>query len=352
MSQFALVLVFFGLVGCGATASGGGGNASDSAVAQDGAVETAGMDAVDAAPGGDAAAGDVAASDAAVSDAAAGDTKAADAAPSDGAMSDSPINDNGSADAAKSDSAASEIGMTDIIANDSSGSDASKDGVVNDTAKTDATSDGGSGATCSGSGNVNCAMGGISSFPAWLDTCKVDSDCVVAQHQINCCGTNVALGINACGKDKFAAAEATCEGQYPGCGCASFATLAQDGFSAFGADDIFGAKCTAGLCQSYVKGAKVDCKIGAEGFPKLFKYCQLDSDCATVTHQKDCCGTEVVYGIHKAAKADYDSAEIACKIPAACDCMAQPTAAEDGKAIDSGTLAAKCDGGQCSSYVK
>jgi len=349
MSPYAIVLALLCSVGCGATPNGGGGSV-DSGGAKDAALDSVAGDAADAGALNDAAGADVAASDAPANDAAVGDT------PSNDRAKDNQANDNGQIDSENidiaNDSGAKDAGSAEIIANDSGSSDASKDTVVNDVAKVDGTGDGGSGATCSGSGNVNCAMGGISNFPAWLDTCKVDSDCVVAQHQINCCGTNVALGINACAKDKFAAAEATCEGQYPGCGCASFATLAQDGFSGFGADDIFGAKCTGGVCQSYVKTAKVDCKIGAEGFPKLFKYCQLDSECATVTHQKDCCGTEVVYGIHKAAKADYDAAEIACKIPAACDCMAQQTVADDGKAIDSGTLAAKCNGGQCSSYLK
>ncbi len=339
MFRCAIAWMFLGLVACGATANGGGGTASDSAAAKDAAVETAAADAPDAA------------ADAAANDAGPADAPPTDSLPNDGGQADAAKLDVGN-DGATSDSAANDIGLSDIVANDSGGSDVSKDAGGSDMAKVDSANDSGPSGSCSGSGSVNCAMGGANSFPVWSDTCKVDSDCAVAQHQINCCGTNVALGINVCAKDKFAAAEATCQGQYPGCGCASFATLAQDGFSAFGADDIFGAKCTAGLCQSYVKAAKIDCKIGEPGFPKLFKYCQIDSDCATVTHQKDCCGTEVVYGIHKAAKDNYDIAEIACKIPAACDCMAQPTAAEDGKAIDSGTLAAKCDSGQCSSYVK
>jgi hypothetical protein len=89
-------------------------------------------------------------------------------------------------------------------------------------------------------------------FP-WFDRkCSQDTDCAVVFHQVDCCGTLTAVGINAAGVEGFVAAEAVCDAQYPACGCAEGPTTAADGNWAFGAE-AFGAWCHDGDCFSFVK---------------------------------------------------------------------------------------------------
>ena len=88
-------------------------------------------------------------------------------------------------------------------------------------------------------------------FP-WFDRkCLAATDCAVVFHQINCCGTRVAQGINALGVDAFASAEAVCDSQYPACGCAESPTTADDGNWGFG-PDAFGVSCRNGDCYTFV----------------------------------------------------------------------------------------------------
>ena len=107
---------------------------------------------------------------------------------------------------------------------------------------------------------VECAAGGPVVFPEPLDSCKADADCVVVLHQINCCGTQVAWGIAAAGAEAFKVAEATCESQYPACGCAQFETKADDDTTGWTLTD-FEAVCAGGQCKS--QGAK-GCHAGKE----------------------------------------------------------------------------------------
>jgi len=87
-------------------------------------------------------------------------------------------------------------------------------------------------------------------FPAFSRACEQDSECAVAIHQINCCGSKVAIGINALVKSVFAAEEAKCEGQFPKCKCMQLPTKADDGKTA--PDDAFAAKCDQKQCSSFV----------------------------------------------------------------------------------------------------
>lgn len=87
-----------------------------------------------------------------------------------------------------------------------------------------------------------------------LDGCAGDDGCVVAFHQVNCCGTRVAWGIATAQQPAFGLAEAACRDLYPACGCPMSATQAQDGNTAW-QEDAFAASCTAGHCRSRVKGA-------------------------------------------------------------------------------------------------
>jgi len=122
------------------------------------------------------------------------------------------------------------------------GMDAGRDeGILKDAPTPD-----GSGATTPG------GMCATFAFPTFDKSCSSDSDCVVVEHQINCCGTFAAWGISAADKTAFDDAEATCERSYPGCGCAATPTKADDGKTSVAAGDI-GVGCTAGVCLSFIK---------------------------------------------------------------------------------------------------
>jgi hypothetical protein len=113
---------------------------------------------------------------------------------------------------------------------------------------------GGSGGGTAGSGGsggteVQCT-GEKPVFPAFDKTCAAAADCALVFHQINCCGTRVALGISSAESAAFGAAEATCEAQYPGCGCAQQPTVAEDGKSAD--ESLIQVDCLSGSCGSFV----------------------------------------------------------------------------------------------------
>lgn len=87
-------------------------------------------------------------------------------------------------------------------------------------------------------------------FPALDKACVQTSDCFIAQHQIDCCGTFDAIGLNVASQAMFASDEAACEAKYPGCGCASRPTMAEDGRSQ--ADGTIAVRCEAQQCRTYV----------------------------------------------------------------------------------------------------
>lgn len=111
---------------------------------------------------------------------------------------------------------------------------------------------------------ADCGMNGSTCVPEGTDacgdaaatskTCTVDTDCAIGVHQINCCGTSVALGIAASQASAFAADEAACAASYPACGCAAQQTKAEDGNSG----DIQ-VKCDAGQCKTYVPAGSALC---------------------------------------------------------------------------------------------
>lgn len=110
---------------------------------------------------------------------------------------------------------------------------------------------GGSGTTSSstGSGDVQCAGTAATQFPTFDKQCTGDTDCFIAFHQVSCCGTRAALGLNVSQKAAFDAAEKTCEMQYPGCGCAQQPTTTEDG-KAVSDESTIQVKCGAGMCAT------------------------------------------------------------------------------------------------------
>jgi len=94
-----------------------------------------------------------------------------------------------------------------------------------------------------------CESGG-GGFPPLDKACTAASDCFVALHQINCCGTQVAVGLNQTAYGAFATGEGSCAAAFAECDCALVPTEAEDGRTeAVGAIQV---RCETGLCRTYV----------------------------------------------------------------------------------------------------
>jgi hypothetical protein len=89
-------------------------------------------------------------------------------------------------------------------------------------------------------------------FPSFDKTCQARSDCEIAMHRIDCCGSEAAIGISNSVRMSFDTAEATCRGQYPPCRCAARPPVAEDGNSATDPTRIDIA-CTRNQCTTFVR---------------------------------------------------------------------------------------------------
>ena len=97
---------------------------------------------------------------------------------------------------------------------------------------------------------ISCSGVRPVSFPTFARNCAAASDCVVVNHQTDCCGNSRAMGIRASERAAFDAAEAICRPMYPGCGCPASAPVTDDGAtSPFGA--MIAVSCSAGVCTSH-----------------------------------------------------------------------------------------------------
>lgn len=59
--------------------------------------------------------------------------------------------------------------------------------------------------------------------------CSNDSDCMVASHQLDCCGNARLVGIAKSQASAFGACETAWDKTFPGCGCPASAPTAEDG---------------------------------------------------------------------------------------------------------------------------
>lgn len=197
---------------------------------------------------------------------------------------------------------------------------------------------------------ISCA-GPAYYFPAFDKSCMVNTDCFVAKHTVNCCGTMIALGYSTKDQAAFEAAEKICDNQYPGCGCASMATQAEDGYSDLGTGIV--ANCVAGQCTTSVPNSKMVCTSSGLTAPQPFKYCSSTAECDSVERLVDCCGSKMVVGITKATKANFAGLESKCTagMPV-CDCLSKPTVAEDGGVVGDAPPVVKCSYGACVTAAK
>ncbi|HEY0135744.1 MAG TPA: hypothetical protein VGB85_16785 [Nannocystis sp.] len=88
-------------------------------------------------------------------------------------------------------------------------------------------------------------------FPDFDESCGVAEDCAIVFHQIDCCGSKAAWGVNADVAKAFGDAEAMCVMQYNQCDCPTLPPVADDGKSA---EDpaLIQVDCNDGQCQTYV----------------------------------------------------------------------------------------------------
>lgn len=134
-------------------------------------------------------------------------------------------------------------GTTDAATHDGSVGDAGPTADAGDASSID------SGVVCNGHD--------AASFPTFDRACAGDSDCAVALHQTDCCGSHQALGIAASEGARFAAAEAACDTMYPACGCDSGNVVTDDGSSAppgSGASAVI-VHCVSSVCTTTVRAA-------------------------------------------------------------------------------------------------
>jgi hypothetical protein len=109
------------------------------------------------------------------------------------------------------------------------------------------TTDGAAGASTGGtSSGSECA-----DFPVFERACWDDAWCVTAFHQIDCCGTRIAMGIFHTAVPTFDAAEAACIATYGACFCPTQATTTDTGQTASD-ESVIAVQCRSGVCTTYV----------------------------------------------------------------------------------------------------
>jgi hypothetical protein len=84
-------------------------------------------------------------------------------------------------------------------------------------------------------------------FPTFTKACTNTMSCSFGFHQVDCCGTFVAVGFNHDQRSAFDAAETAWEATCPACGCAAQPTKADDGKTC--AMNVVTVECTnGGMC--------------------------------------------------------------------------------------------------------
>jgi hypothetical protein len=104
--------------------------------------------------------------------------------------------------------------------------------------------------------------------------------------------------------------------------------------------------------------APIACVDSSGAMPISLKTCTSSADCAIRTRQSDCCGSEMVIGVRADVAEPFATCEAERRkgLPL-CDCLSQPTRAEDGREISGFTVKVHCtdftgSGGICKTYVE
>ena len=163
-------------------------------------------------------------------------------------------------DGSSTDGSGSSIGETSGVSATSGAVFTSTDGLTGDTSTGTGVTTGGSMDTSSGetgsssgtTGEPAIMCGGEDPFfPSFDRSCTMPSDCTIVFHQIDCCGSLLAWGLNGEAGKPFGEAEGECQAQYPACRCAPMPTIADDGKTV---DDpnLLEVDCMEGMCQTVV----------------------------------------------------------------------------------------------------
>jgi hypothetical protein len=86
-------------------------------------------------------------------------------------------------------------------------------------------------------------------FPPFDRSCATVTDCFIAIHVVDCCGSTVAMGLSTAERTGFAADEARCAAMYPGCRCAPAPVQADDGNTAESTRQV-SLHCDQGRCAT------------------------------------------------------------------------------------------------------
>ena len=81
--------------------------------------------------------------------------------------------------------------------------------------------------------------------------CATAADCALLHHQLDCCGSEVALGVSSAGLTAGQQLERACVAVAPHCRCAALPSVAEDG-KVFPEAAALQLRCTAGKCESFV----------------------------------------------------------------------------------------------------
>jgi hypothetical protein len=100
-------------------------------------------------------------------------------------------------------------------------------------------------------GGVGSCQGDAGIFDNIIKACSISAGCIVVMHQIDCCGSMAAVGINHASHDTFAADEMQWVATCPACRCVARPTIAEDGKTTTDAGAIK-VECVNNVCRSYV----------------------------------------------------------------------------------------------------
>lgn len=162
--------------------------------------------------------------------------------------------------AAPDDAASGDAGGTGPDGRGPQGSDAAQGGDA-----LEAAANGGDAAADGGASGVQCGPAGPAAFPTFDKQCSTDADCVLAVHTLSCCGDVLVMAISQGALPAFQAAESTCSGQYPACGCASNSVTFENGVAYGGTSDptsAAAARCVNHSCLATYTGPTFACGNG------------------------------------------------------------------------------------------
>ncbi len=118
-----------------------------------------------------------------------------------------------------------------------------------------------SGNPANGTGVLYCPFGAGTPTPPPGSTavtydkgCVTPADCAIGRHLTDCCGSEIALGINVSETGRFDGTAGVCDGGGPFCDCASRGVVAEDGRQSHDPLNLSDVRvsCPGGLCTTSI----------------------------------------------------------------------------------------------------